>query len=260
MLDDYHELNQQNTQDILLYFVDHQPANLSILITSRTEPAWPLARLRARQQLLEIRTEQLRFDKEEAVQFLALHNMDKLTYDDTVKLNEKTEGWIAGLQLALLSLQNASQKKQVLQALQGQDRFVMDYLTDEVLSHPDSNSRQFLLPTSVLEQMNASLAAAVSEIDNTDEMLSSLEKRNMFLFALDNKGEWYRYHHLFAELLQHQLARSGANTLKNAHSRASDWYAKNNLIQAAIDHAFKADDVERIGVLLDMHGESLRNL
>jgi len=256
VLDDFHEINDTTTQQCIAYFIEHMPKDFSLIITSRTEPSLPLARMRVRQQLIEIRAEDLRFRNEELSNYLATQHINtrNVSEDDIVSLNQKTDGWIAGLQLALLSMKNTGDIHQLLTSLSGQDRFIMDYLTDEVLSQQDEATRSFLLTTSILPKMCAPLTEAVSGVDNAEPILKHLESRNLFLFSLDAKQEWFRYHPLFADLLKHQLARRGANSLNNAHIKASHWYLDHHMLDEAIAHAFSARAFDIAGQIIDQHG------
>ncbi|MDH5376915.1 MAG: hypothetical protein OEX00_01170, partial [Gammaproteobacteria bacterium] len=263
VLDDYHEIQDEVIHQGVSFLLDHAPDNFSLIITTRSDPNLPLARMRARQQLLEIRAQDLRFQDDELAQYLSslplpLHDLPSETLK---RLNNKTEGWIAGLQLALVTVETAKDLQILLDSFDGQDRHVMDYLTDEVLSRQDESSKAFLLKTSILSRMNASLAAAVSEIATAEDILLDLERRNLFLFSLDAKRQWFRYHGLFADLLKHQLARSGPNAVRDAHLRASVWYREQHMIEASVDHAFAAQAYEVVGEIIDEHGvEMIRQM
>lgn len=254
VLDDYHLIQNQTIHTALTFLLDHLPPQLHLIITTRSDPLLPLARLRAKNQLLEIRALELRFQLEETTAFVMQDSKLKqlLTAEDIAKLAIHTEGWAAGLQLALLWLRGRENVAEALKTFSGNNRFVLEYLAEEVLNHQSELLRTFLLQTSVLERFNASLASAVTGREWQEEDLAQLEQANLFLVPLDDQGEWYRYHQLFTEFLQHRLKReTPSGLLAELHLRASQWFEKNNLIREAIKHALAASDYERAASLIE---------
>jgi LuxR family maltose regulon positive regulatory protein len=206
VLDDYHVITEFKIHETLDFLFDHLPLGMHMVITSRADPPMPLGRLRVQRQLTELRESDLRFTQTEIVTFFNdLMGLD-LTTGDIQKLERRTEGWIAGLQLAALSLQDHPNKQSQIAAFSGSNRHLIEYLADEVMSRQPKKVQAFLLNTAVLERFNASLCDAVTQDEDSSEMLHALEKANLFLVPLDNEGEWYRYHHLFADFLRKQVS------------------------------------------------------
>ena len=205
VLDDYHVIESQPIDEALTFFVDHLPPQLRLVIATREDPPLPLARLRARGQLTELRAGDLRFTPSEAADFLNEAMGLNLSARDIAALETRTEGWIAGLQLAALSMQGRSDTASFIQAFTGSHRFVLDYLMEEVLQRQPERVRSFLLQTAILERLSGSLCDAVTERDDGRSMLAALERGNLFVVPLDDQRQWYRYHHLFADVLQARL-------------------------------------------------------
>ena len=205
ILDDYHVIDAPAVHSALAFLVDHLPAQLHLVIASRTDPPLPLARLRAREQLIELRAADLSFTPIEATAFLNEIMRLDLTPADVAALEERTEGWIAGLQMAALSLQGRVDRSGFVQAFTGSHRFVLDYLIEEVLDRQPSDVQDFLLKTSILEQMTAALCDAVTGEANGQITLQQLEQSNLFVVPLDDERRWYRYHRLFGDLLRARL-------------------------------------------------------
>lgn len=250
-LDDYHHITQQPIHDALAYLTDHLPHNLHLAFLSRADPPLPLGRWRARGQLTEIRADDLRFTEDEAAQFLNQTMGLSLSAEDIRTLEARTEGWAAGLQLAALSLQRSANPSQAIAAFAGSHRFIADYLTDEVLSRQPEALREFLLKTSILERFNAPLCNAVLDMHHAEATLVDLERANLFLIPLDSASDWYRYHHLFAELLRRRLAQAHPNEIPELHRRAAEWFEKNNLTLDAVRHWVAADAPERVAALVE---------
>ena len=223
VLDDYQFIHSPVVHEGLAFLLDKIPACMHLVIATRTDPPMPLARLRARDQLVEIRASDLRFTQEESAGFLHQVMSLDLTSDDVVALETRTEGWIAGLQMAALAIRAIGNPKQVpgveassaqmqisgfIQAFSGSHRYILDYLGEEVLNRCPAEIRRFLLQTSLLERFSGPLCAAVTGMAESQTILETLEKENIFLVPLDNERAWYRYHHLFAELLRYQLNES----------------------------------------------------
>src|SRR5258707_785184 len=217
----------------------------------------PLARLRARGQLTELRAAELRFGAAEADTFLAEVMGLHLSSQDVTTLQARTEGWIAGLQLAALSLQGRTDVASALPAFSGNHRFVLDYLSEEVLFRQPAEVQTFLLQTSVLERLSGSLCDVVTGQEESQAMLEGLERANLFVVALDDVRGWYRYHHLFADLLRSRLSQAMPRLLPELHRRASTWYEQHDLILDAVHHAILAPDLECVVRLLEQHRHSL---
>lgn len=251
--DDYHVLTNAALHRALEFWIEHAPRNFQLILTTRADPPLPLARLRARGQLLELRADDLRFSTDEAAEFLNRAMGLTLTASQIDALEKRTEGWIAGLQLAALSLRGTNDAEHFIDAFTGSHRYVMDYLVDEVLAQQNERAQNFLLQTSVLERFNAALCDAVLQSDDSAAQIAQLERANLFLVALDDTREWFRYHHLFAELLRHRLQKSDPAHIPQLHEHASEWFAQNNAPAEAIDHAFAAHNHARAAQLLNAH-------
>src|SRR5499433_2562757 len=254
VLDDYHEIDNPAVHALLAALLEHQPAGLAVVMATRTEPPLPLGRFRARGMITEIGTQDLRFNDREALSFVREGLTLDLEEPLVTALNQRTEGWAAGLQLAGLSLLDGEDVAAFVAAFDGRERLVTDYLVQEVLEVQPPEIRQFLLATSVLERMNASLSAAVSGVADGQAVLQHLERQNMFLVALDRRREWYRYHHLFGDMLRRQLALQNPLLLATCHARASDWYAENGLVRESVEHALAIPDDERAAAMLEQSG------
>jgi len=271
VLDDYHTIDGPAVHQVLAYLLDHLPPQLHLVIATRVDPPLPLARLRARGQLTELRAHDLRFTPAEAAQFLQEVMGLPLTVADVMALEARTEGWIAGLQLAALTLQNRPREQMAdfIDAFTGSHRFVVDYLVDEVLARQPGHLLTFLLQTSILERLSGGLCDAVVLGDASglssaapsggqaysQLILEQLERSNLFIVPLDDDRHWYRYHHLFAQVLRERLA-SGAsqNMVASLHRRASGWFEGQGLIVEAVQHALAAHDWERAASLIEAHG------
>lgn len=256
VFDDYHLIENTSVQQLLNTLVAHRPAQLYFALTSRTEPRLFLPRLRVRRQLSEVTEADLRFTREETAEFLNRIAGLSLTEDDIVVLETRTEGWIAGLQLAALSMENEQDRQAFIRDFAGDDRYIMDYLTEEVLQRQSVEIKFFLLQTSILPRLNAALCDAVIGSDQSAALLAYLEQNNMFLIPLDSKRCWYRYHHLFADLLRKQLALSNVDP-QGLHRRASQWFSEAGYPHEAMPHAFACDDFEQAARVLDQHGKRL---
>jgi ATP/maltotriose-dependent transcriptional regulator MalT len=253
VLDDYHFIDSQPIHEALSFLIDHLPANMHLVITTREDPALPLARLRARDQLTEIRARDLRFTQEEADDFLRGVMGLELSRQDVVTLEERTEGWAAGLQLAGLSMQRQADPKAFIADFSGSHRHILDYLTDEVLRQQPENIRSFLLHTAILDRLSGPLCDALTGRNDGDKLLAHLEAANLFVVPLDEERRWYRYHHLFSDLLRNQLTRLQPELVPELHRRASQWFEGNDDIQAAVEHALQASDLTRATHLIELH-------
>lgn len=247
VLDDYHSLDSQEIDAALAFLIDKQPPQMYLVIITRADPRLPLARLRARGQLTELRAVDLRFTADEAAEFLNQAMGLSLSVEDVAALETRTEGWIAGLQLAALSLKGQQNTHQFIQSFTGSHHFVLDYLIDEVLNDQPPHVHDFLLKTSILDRICAPLCDAVlQDSEHTAaDMLEYIRQANLFLVPLDNERRWYRYHHLFGDLLRKQLGQSGDIEVNDLHIRASTWYEANGLDVEAFQHATEANDIDR---------------
>ncbi len=250
VLDDYHEIVEDEIHAALTYLIEHLPASARVVITSRTDPPLSLPLLRARRELSELGPDQLRFTADEARAFINDVMQLDLTSAQIEELERRTEGWIAGLLLAALSVSDAADPETLISAFGGDHYYVVDYLAEEVLSRQPEELQRFLLDTSVLDQLSAQLCDAVTGADSGAETLARLDDANLFIVRLDQRRSWYRYHHLFGEFLQSRFRREEPERWRDAHRRAANYYERERLFHQAIDHALKAGDHERSAGLL----------
>src|SRR5688572_29889107 len=258
VLDDYHVIDSRAVDKALTFFVEHLPPRMHLVITTREDPALPIPRLRARRQLTELRAADLRFTSSEAAEFLDQVMGLHLSAEDVAALEDRTEGWIAGLQLAALSMQGYQDVAGFIQAFAGDNRYIVDYLIEEVLQRQPEAVRNFLLQTSILDSLNGPLCEAVigNYPEGTGQMggkalLETLQRGNFFLIPLDDKRHWYRYHHLFADVLRMHLTAEQPDQVAALHRRASEWYEQNGSAADAIHHALAAKDYERSADLIE---------
>jgi LuxR family maltose regulon positive regulatory protein len=265
VLDDYHLIEAQPIHDALTFLLEHLPPQLHLVIATREDPRLPLARLRSQNQLTELRVNDLRFTSSEAAEFLnRVMDLD-LSAEDIAALETRTEGWIAGLQLAAISLQGKEDTTKLIKSFSGSHRLVLDYLVEEVLEQQSESVQTFLLETAVLDRLTGSLCDALTGQDNGQQTLKYLEQANLFIVPLDNEWRWYRYHHLFADLLRQRLHQSATSStgdesgdVAELHKRASVWYENNGLEIEAFHHAAAANDVERAERLIEGEGVPLQ--
>ncbi len=262
VLDDYHYIAAQPVHEALTFILEHQPPQMHLVLLTRTDPPLPLARLRVRNQLVDIRADHLRFTPDEIAVFLNKVMGLKLSADDIAAMEARTEGWIAGLQLAALSMQGCQDIHGFVSAFTGSHYYIMDYLVEEVLKLQPERVRSFLLETSILDRMCGPLCDAVVEADRKEPvegqaMLEALEQMNLFLIPLDDERRWYRYHHLFADVLNRRLEHLFPHQLLELHRRASQWYELNGFIPEATHHALMAGDQRRVAQLVEQNGCSL---
>jgi LuxR family maltose regulon positive regulatory protein len=257
VLDDYHVIDATPIDHALAFLVEHLPPQLHLAIATREDPPLPLARFRARGQLTELRATDLRFTAAEAAAFLTEVMGLDLSADDIALLDTRTEGWIAGLQLAALSMQGRSDTAGFIQAFTGSHRFVLDYLVEEVLQHQPEHVRCFLLQTALLDRLTGSLCDAVTGQEDGSGTLEALERGNLFVIPLDDTRQWYRYHHLFAEVLQARLREEQPEQVPALHRRASAWYEQNGLRSDAIRHALIAEDFGRAAGLVELESRAM---
>ncbi len=243
VLDGYQEISAPPVHELMGFLIEHAPPNVHWVITSRTEPPLSLARLRVRGYLYELQTEDLRFNQDETVHFLQQQGI-QLHPAALQTLIERTEGWIAGIQLAALYLQREPNVNAFLESFHGDDRYIGDYLLEEALQTQPSDIQQFLLQTSILERLHGDLCAAITGRDDAQRVLESLDEANLFIVPLDNRRQWFRYHQLFAELLRARLSRLYPQQVAELHRRASQWYQQQGLPIACVRHALLAGDYE----------------
>jgi len=251
VLDDYHVIGSQSIHKALIFLIDHLPDNMHLVITTRIDPPLPLAHLRGRDQLTEIRAEDLRFTMDEAAMFLTRVVGLTLSAEEVAVLDERTEGWIAGLQIAALSMQGHNDISGFIQAFSGGHRHILGYLADEVLNQRPKGTLNFLLQTSILGRLCGPLCDAVTGESNGQAILENLEHANLFITPLDVESKWYRYHHMFAEVLQARLQQIQPNQVSELQRRAGDWYAQNGLVDEAIHHALASADFETAAKLVE---------
>ncbi len=254
VLDDYHLISAAPIHQALTFLLDNSPPNLHLVIASRADPPFLVAHLRARGQVNEVRAQELIFSAEETAILLNQINILGLSPIDLDALGRRTEGWIAGLQLAAISLHRLApaERHAFIASFAGDDRYILDYLMSEVLQQQPVARQTFLLYTSLLNELNADLTAAVTDSTPTatQAMLQALDHENMFLIPLDNARAWYRYHHLFADLLRNRLAQLHPELIATIHQRASAWYAAHQRLDAAIQHSLAAKDMAQVAQYL----------
>jgi LuxR family transcriptional regulator, maltose regulon positive regulatory protein len=251
VLDDYHTISAESIQRGMTFLLEHLPPQLHLVLATRADPPLPLARLRARGLLTEVRTADLRFGGAEVGVFLRKVMGLDLEASAIATLESHTEGWIAGLQLAALSLQGRADVSAFLADFSGSHRYVLDYLSDEVLARQPPQVQQFLLHTCLLERLSGPLCYAVTGQEESQAMLEALERANLFVVALDDERLWYRYHHLFAEVLRSHLQQAEPTLLPVLHRRASAWYEQHELPVEAVQHALAVPDAELAARLIE---------
>ncbi len=259
VLDDYHLADGAEVAEGMTYVLDHRPPNLHVVVGTRADPQLPLSRLRARGELLELRARDLRFTADEAAAYLTdVHGLT-LGPDDVAALEARTEGWAAALQLAALSMQGRDDVGGFVAGFAGTDRFVVDYLVDEVLSRQSGDVRDFLVRTSMLDRLCGDLCDAVLETSGSATVLDSLDRANLFVIPLDDERRWYRYHHLFADVLRAHLRSTNTVAEVNAlHARASRWYADAREPVGAVRHAVAAGELELAADVVETATPDLR--
>jgi LuxR family maltose regulon positive regulatory protein len=222
VFDDYHIIDSSSVDNALTYFIEHMPPQMHLVMTTREDPALPIPRLRARNQLTELRVADLRFTPAEAAEFLKQVMDVALSTEDVAALESRTEGWIAGLQLAALSMKGNQDVSAFIQAFAGDHRYIADYLVEEVLQRQPEQIRSFLVQTSILDRLNGPLCDAVTGQPGGKAMLETLERGNFFIIPLDDKRHWYRYHHLFADVLRMQVMGEQPEQVSILHRRARE--------------------------------------
>jgi LuxR family maltose regulon positive regulatory protein len=254
VIDDYHLIESQTIHKALTFLIDHLPTRMHLVIATRADPPLPLPRLRARGEMTELRADELRFTSEEAASFLSEVMGLELMAEDIAELEGRTEGWIAGLQMAALAMRDHADVPGFIASFAGSNRHVVDYLAEEVLARQPEGLRTFLLETSILDRMCAPLCNAVAGHTDGQTTLERLEHANLFVIPLDDERRWYRYHHLFADVLRQRLSQTQADLAPELHRRASAWFEEEVLIAEAIRHALAAQDWERAIRLIESGG------
>lgn len=257
VLDDYHLVDGPGVQPGMTFFLDHLPPQVRLIISTRADPGLPVARLRARGELVELRAADLRFTLAETETYLNELTGLQLTTEDLTSLEERTEGWVAALQLAALSLRGRSDPAGFIAGFAGDDRFVVDYLVEEVLDRQPDPIRRFLLQTSILDRLTGALCDSVTGDHDGKAMLEQLDRANLFLVPLDDQRRWYRYHHLFGDVLRSHLADESAD-VADLHRRASSWYDDAGEPIPAVRHALAAGDVGQAADLVERAVPELR--
>ena len=252
VLDDYHLAESPEIQPGMALLLERLPPQARLVISTRADPALPLPRLRARGELTEVRAADLRFTHEEAATYLADATGLALDASDVAALEARTEGWIASLQLAAISLRDRDDPSRFIAGFAGDDRYVVDYLVEEVLDRQPAQVRDFLLGTAILDRLTGPLCDAVTETSDSGQVLESLERRNLFVVPLDDQRRWYRYHHLFADVLRAHLLAERPDRVAALHRRASDWYDEAGEPEPAVRHALAAGDIERAAELAEL--------
>ena len=251
VLDDFHVVVDPEVREAVSYLLDHLPPQVHVVLGARQDPDLPLSRWRVRGELVEVRATDLRFTPEEAAAYLHSATGIDLTHDQVSALDDRAEGWIAALQLAGLSLRGSEDAAGFIERFAGDDRYVVDYLMDEVLTHQTEDVREFLLLTSVLERLTADLCDAVTGLGNGAAMLAALDRANLFVVPLDSTATWFRYHHLFADVLGARLLADRAAEAPVLHGRAGRWCEENGLSDEAIRHALAARDFRTASRLVE---------
>jgi LuxR family maltose regulon positive regulatory protein len=252
VLDDYHVVEAAAVHDAVTFLLNHLPAEVHLVISSRSDPPLPLARLRTRAALTELRASDLRFTTDEAAGFLNEVMGLSLSAADVAALEQRTEGWVAGLQLAALSLRDRADASAFIAAFTGSNRFVLDYLVEEVLALQPDDVRGFLLQTALLERLTGPLCDALTGRTDSERMLEHLERANLFVVPLDDRREWYRYHHLFADSLRARMLSEQRERMVALHRAASGWYEQHELFEDAVTHGLAGGDHERAGYLIEL--------
>ncbi len=257
ILDDYHLIETQSIHNALAFLIEHLPPQMHLVIATREDPHLSLARLRAQGLLTELRAADLRFSPSETAELLNQVMGLNLSAENIVVLETRTEGWITGLQLAAISMQGREDTNRIIKSFTGSHRFVLDYLIEEVLKQQPAEIQTFLLQTAVLDRLTASLCDSVTGKENGRETLEMLDRANLFIIPLDDERQWYRYHHLFADLLRRRLHQNQSEQLQILNHRASVWFEQNGFIDKAIEHALTADDFEQAANLIEDYANGI---
>ncbi len=257
VIDDYHLIHNPAIHSAFHQVIEDSPRQIHFIICSRTELPFSVSKLRSHDDLLELTQKELSLALDETAQYMNLVMGSGLTTEDIAVLHGRTEGWLAGLQLAALSLRDQVDPAGFIRSLKGDHRFIADYLVDEVLSRIPEDLQDFLLRTSILGQMEASLCNFVLQIENSQELLVSLDKKRLFTIPMDDSRKWFRYHHLFSEMLQNRLMHRSPETLPELYQRASAWHAAHEMKEEAVDYALNGNDYAQAAVLIKEIGLGL---
>lgn len=252
VLDDYHVLDSKPVDDLMKFLLDYLPPPLHLVITTREDPSFALSRMRARGEMTEIRVADLRFTADEAADFLNTGMQLKLSANQVALLEARTEGWIAGLQMAAISMNGHHDMDAFIESFTGSHRYILDYLVDEVLQNQPEDIVDFLLQTAMFERLSAALCAAVTEQENSQAILERLDRSNMLIVPLDNERHWYRYHHLFADVLRAYARQQYPQQVPIWQKRASIWYEQNGFRSQAVEYALAAQDFEHAAGLVEL--------
>lgn len=257
VLDDYHLINNLEIHENMVFFLENLPPTLHVIVTTRSEPPWPLARWRGKNRMGEIRQKALRFSPEEAEKFFSRIEGLELQKSQIETLYKKTDGWVTGLQLAAISLTNNPNRDGLIDSFAGSHRHVFHFLSEEVFSQQPEILQEFLLQVSILKRFSASLCNTVTNRNDCSELLLTLERNNIFLSSLDEKGEWYRFHPLFADLLLHKLKKQNPKIIPTLLERATTWFLQEGEYGEAIRHCLKAENLEQAAEILDNNLEAI---
>jgi LuxR family maltose regulon positive regulatory protein len=257
VLDDYHLITNQTVHQAINIFLEHLPPNAHVVLSGRVDPPIAISRMRARDQMIEVRPNDLRFIESEGETFLNDMSGLELSSGDISSLVSRTEGWITGLQLAALSMQGRQNKSEFVAAFSGGHHYIIDYLVDEVITRQSQEVRTFLYRTSIFNRFCAPLSDAVLEISDSRRIIQDIDEANLFLVHLDDERKWYRYHHLFAEFLNQRLQEREPENVPELHHRASEWLEDNDLIVEAVNHSLVGEDYERAAQLVENIGPDM---
>jgi len=257
VLDDYHLIDAQPVHDALTFLLENLPPQLHLIIATREDPLLPLSRLRVRNQIAELRATDLRFTPAEAADFLNQVMGLDLSADEISALEARTEGWIAGLQLAAISLQGQADTSQQIRSFTGSNRLVLDYLIEEVLSQQTEAIQDFLLQTAILDRLSGDLCAAVTGQESAHKILETLERANLFIIPLDSECRWYRYHHLFSDLLRQRLNQNLSDLVSTLHRNAGKWYENQGFVTDALQHIFAIGDYTWAAQIVESIGSDI---
>ncbi len=258
ILDDFHHINHTEIHNQMIFFIENLPPSLHVAVTTRSDPPWPLSRWRAKHLLQEIRINDLKFSASETAHlFTRKDALPKLDETQLAVLCEKTEGWIAGIQLAAVSLKSVQNPNEFIRNFNGSSRHILHFLTEEIFSHQPPDVQDFLLKSSVFNQFCPSLCDAVMDRNDSSELISSLERNNVYIIPMDDCGIWYRYHQLFADLLRFQAAEQVPDTASQLHLRASEWFLQSDQPGEAVRHAAENRHYEKVAELLDVYHDKI---
>ncbi len=255
VLDDYHLITDQQTHEALTFFLEHLPQRVHLVIATRGDPPIPLPLLRGRGELTELRIADLRFTADEATAFLNQTMRLSLSAEEVAALDSRIEGWVAGLRMAAVSMQGGDDTAGFIRAFTGSHRHIMDYLVEEVLKRQPPDIQQFLIQTSILDRLTGPLCDAVTGRDNSQGVLEQIERANLFMIPLDSERCWFRYHHLFADLLHQRLSQMHSDDMNDLHRRACIWYAQHEYLAEAIQHALVIEDYDFAAELTEKAAE-----